>query len=91
MFSAICSQIPLCGGDVVSFEDVEQRVFVVQLKLQLLSRPVLLLPQEETQQGLTLQRCDVLQVRKNHSLKKKSFTEFSETIKSHGVRTSLAA
>lgn len=33
---------------------------MVQLELQLLSRPVLLLSQEETKQRLTLQRCDVL-------------------------------
>lgn len=60
MKGIILDQIPLCGGDVVSFKDVEQRVFVIQLKLQLLSRPVLLLPQEKPEQGLTLQRCNIL-------------------------------
>ena len=56
----ICSLVPLCCGDVVSFEDVKQCIFVIQLELQLLSRPVLLLSQEETQQGLALQRRDIL-------------------------------
>lgn len=53
--------IPLCGGDVVRSEHIVQVVFVVQLELQLLGRPVLLLPQEEAQQRLTLQRRHVLQ------------------------------
>lgn len=53
--------IPLCGGDVVRSEDVVQVVLVVQLELQLLGRSVLLLPQEEAQQWLTLQRRHVLQ------------------------------
>lgn len=61
MKGVVLDQIPLCGGDVVGFKDVEQRVFVIQLKLQLLSRPVLLLPQEKPEQGLTLQRCHILQ------------------------------
>lgn len=52
--------IPLRCRDVVSFEDVKQCVFVIQLKLQLLSWPVLLLSQEETQQRLALQCRHVL-------------------------------
>lgn len=59
--SSALIRVPLCSGDVVSFEDVKQRIFVIQLKLQLLSRPVLLLPQEKTQQGLTLQCCNILE------------------------------
>lgn len=57
----VSATIPLCGGDVVRSEHIVQVVFVVQLELQLLGRPVLLLPQEEAQQRLTLQRRHVLQ------------------------------
>lgn len=53
--------LPLSGGDVVRSEDVVQVILVVELELQLLGRPVLLLPQEEAQQRLTLQRRHVLQ------------------------------
>lgn len=53
--------IPLCSGDVVRSEHIVQVVFVVQLELQFLGRPILLLPQEEAQQRLTLQRRHVLQ------------------------------
>lgn len=53
-------QIPLCCRDVISFKDVKQRIFVIQLELKFLSRPVLLLPQEKPQQRLTLQSCNIL-------------------------------
>lgn len=66
----IVCPVPLCSGDVVSFKDVKQRVFVVQFELQLLSRPVFLLSQEETQQWLTLQRRNVLQERNKYSIPK---------------------
>lgn len=70
--------VPLCGGDVVSFKDVKQRVFVVQLELELLSRTVLLLSQEKTQQRLTLQCCDILEGKINVQLKGRKATQSSE-------------
>lgn len=59
--------IPLCCRDVISSKNVKQRIFVVQLELKFLSRPVLLLPQEKAQQRLTLQSCNILKGRNGNS------------------------
>lgn len=83
-------QIPLCRGDVVSFEDVEQCVFVIQLELQLLSGSVLFLSQEETQQRLALQRCHILHG-KNTRLKSEKMHSLQKNMRSLSYSTSLAA
>lgn len=53
-------QIPLCCRDVISFKNVKQRIFVIQLELKFLSRSIFLLSQEKPQQRLTLQSCNIL-------------------------------
>lgn len=53
-------EIPLRCRDIISFKNVKQRIFVIQLELKFLSWPVLLLSQEKPQQRLTLQSCNIL-------------------------------
>lgn len=65
---SVSATVPLRGGDVVRSEHVVQVVFVIQLELQLLGRPVLLLPQEEAQQRLTLQCRHVLREENNRQV-----------------------
>lgn len=50
---------------------------MVQFELELLSRTVLLLSQEETQQRLTLQRCNILDGEINTQLNVKKATQSS--------------
>ncbi len=92
LLSAIKIQEPLCGGNVVSLEDVKQRVFVIQLKLQLLSRTVLLLPQEKPEQWLTLQRRNILEGEMiTQSDREKATQSLVKKDESPSVNTSLAA
>lgn len=81
--------VPLCCRDVISSKNVKERIFVVQLELKFLSRPVLLLSQEKPQQRLALQSCNILEGKTGQSAQNGS--ELSIFCIHPSLSTSLAA